>query len=142
MCSQYTSGVCVLVLDTKCATNPQSSSRGRPAVEKGSEWQIRFRWSACTYMYTYCVRVRVPYALVEFSSGITRTPARARLHARTCVRVSPLAWVHVGLRALAGCCVYASTAKDVSITRTHLDCRRVFCSRTFRMYYTCIYMYL
>ena len=41
----------------------------------------------------------------------------------------------VGSRALAGCCVYASAAKDASIARTHLERRRVFCSRTFRMYY-------
>ena len=59
------------------------------------------------------------YVHVEFSGGIT----------------SAFVFACVGSRALAGCCVYTSAAKDASITQTHLECRRVFCSRTFRMYY-------
>ena len=57
--------------------------------------------------------------------------SRARLRAYVRSRESAC----VGLRALAGCCVYVSAARDASIVRTHLQRRRVFCSRTFRMYY-------
>ena len=126
MYSQYTSGVCVLVLDTKCTTNPQSSSRGRPAVEKRSEWQIHFRSSTCTYVYT-CARVcaYVRTCVLNFQAA-----SRVRPLACACVRSHPSTCV--GSRALAGCCVYASATKDASIARTHLECRHVFLFKDFQ----------
>ena len=62
---------------------------------------------------------------------------RVRAYVHTCVlnfQAASHTCPCVGSRALAGCCVYASDAKDASIAGTHLERRRVFCSRTFRMY--------
>ena len=70
--------------------------------------------------------MRAPYARVEFSSGITRACVR------TCTYVRSRESTCVGSRALVGCCVYVSAARDASIARTHLERRRVFCSRTFQ----------
>ena len=81
-----------------------------------------------------CIRIAHACALNFQAASRARTLACAYVRSResSCV----------GSHALAGCCVYASAAKDASIARTHLERRRVFCSRTFRMYYTYMYMYI
>ena len=82
----------------------------------------RVRVCVCMYIHIYvrareCVRVHT--CVLNFQAAS---------------HMCPLARACVGLRALAGCCVYACDAKDTSIAGTHLERRRVFCSRTFRMY--------
>ena len=96
--------------------NSQSSSRGRPAVEKRSEC---FRSSACARVHVYVMRVR-------------QAATRARQLARACVRTC--AYVRLRESACVGAsCRTPSAARDASIARKHLERRRVFCSRTFRM---------
>ena len=98
--------------------NSQSSSRGRPAVEKRSEC---FRSSACARVHVYVMRVRQ-----------AATRARPLALARACVRTC--AYVRLRESACVGAsCRTPSAARDASIARKHLERRRVFCSRTFRM---------
>ena len=87
---------------------------------------------------------RIPRTLFLTRTMLTCARIYVRVEFQAASRTRPLACacVRVCLRALAGCCVYASAAKDASIARTHLERRRAFCSRNFRMYYMYIYMYI